>query len=76
MKKMAIQPPVIELAENPDILASVTALPSPPFCIGFAAESHQVLEFARAKRAQKRTDAGGQPSLRFHGQANQSNYHY
>ena len=47
------QAPVIELAENPDILASVAALPQPPFCIGFAAESHNVLEHARAKRLKK-----------------------
>ncbi|MCP1661213.1 bifunctional phosphopantothenoylcysteine decarboxylase/phosphopantothenate--cysteine ligase CoaBC [Neisseria perflava] len=46
-------PPVIELAENPDILASVAALPNPPFCVGFAAESENVLEYARAKRLRK-----------------------
>ena len=46
-------PPVIELAENPDILASVAALPDAPFCIGFAAESHNVLEHARTKRLKK-----------------------
>ena len=45
--------PVIELAENPDILASVAALPEPPFCVGFAAESENVLEYARAKRLRK-----------------------
>ncbi|UOO80782.1 bifunctional phosphopantothenoylcysteine decarboxylase/phosphopantothenate--cysteine ligase CoaBC [Uruburuella testudinis] len=45
--------PVIELAENPDILASVAALPQPPFCIGFAAESHNIIEHARAKRLRK-----------------------
>ena len=53
LKKNGNQPPVIELTENPDILASVATLPSPPFCVGFAAESHQVLEFARAKRLRK-----------------------
>lgn len=47
------KPPVIELAENPDILASVAALPHPPFCVGFAAESENVLEYARAKRLRK-----------------------
>ncbi len=46
-------PPAIELAENPDILASVSALPQAPFCIGFAAESENVLEHARAKRQRK-----------------------
>ena len=46
-------PPVIELAENPDILATVARLPNTPFCVGFAAESHNVLEHARAKRLRK-----------------------
>ncbi|OSI07167.1 flavoprotein [Neisseria animaloris] len=46
-------PPVIKLAENPDILASVASLANPPFCIGFAAESENVLENARAKRLRK-----------------------
>ncbi|MCF7530061.1 bifunctional phosphopantothenoylcysteine decarboxylase/phosphopantothenate--cysteine ligase CoaBC [Neisseria lisongii] len=45
--------PVIELTENPDILASVAKLPQPPFCVGFAAESENVLEYARAKRQRK-----------------------
>ncbi|MDO4696000.1 MAG: bifunctional phosphopantothenoylcysteine decarboxylase/phosphopantothenate--cysteine ligase CoaBC [Neisseria sp.] len=47
------KPPLIELSENPDILASVAALPDAPFCIGFAAESENVLEYARAKRLKK-----------------------
>ncbi|WP_037586767.1 bifunctional phosphopantothenoylcysteine decarboxylase/phosphopantothenate--cysteine ligase CoaBC [Stenoxybacter acetivorans] len=46
-------PPVIELTENPDILASVAALPNAPFCVGFAAESQNVLAFAREKRIRK-----------------------
>ena len=47
------RPPAIELAENPDILASVAALPDAPFCVGFAAESERVSEYARAKRIRK-----------------------
>ncbi|HEY2188347.1 MAG TPA: bifunctional phosphopantothenoylcysteine decarboxylase/phosphopantothenate--cysteine ligase CoaBC, partial [Caldimonas sp.] len=31
--------PAFELVENPDILGSVAALAKPPFCVGFAAES-------------------------------------
>ena len=46
-------PPVIELTENPDILASVAKLPKPPFCVGFAAESENVVEYGRAKRIKK-----------------------
>lgn len=48
------QAPIIELTENPDILASVAALPQPPFCVGFAAESENVLEYSRAKRLRKK----------------------
>ncbi len=44
----------LELAENPDILAHVAALPNPPYCVGFAAESEKLLEHAEAKRKRKR----------------------
>ena len=43
----------LELEENPDILAWVAALPRPPFCIGFAAESEKLEQHAREKRAKK-----------------------
>lgn len=43
----------LELTENPDILKWVASLPTPPFCVGFAAESHDVLENAEAKRQRK-----------------------
>jgi phosphopantothenoylcysteine decarboxylase/phosphopantothenate--cysteine ligase len=43
----------LELAENPDILKWVAELPDAPFCVGFAAESHDVLENAEAKRRRK-----------------------
>jgi len=44
----------LELTENPDILAQVAAMKNPPFCVGFAAESEEVAENARAKRAKKK----------------------
>jgi phosphopantothenoylcysteine decarboxylase/phosphopantothenate--cysteine ligase len=44
----------IELAPNPDILASVAGLASPPFCVGFAAESENLLEYAEQKRRRKK----------------------
>ena len=54
LKKQAGQKaPVIELTENPDILATVAGRPDAPFCVGFAAESEHVLEHARAKRVKK-----------------------
>lgn len=46
--------PALQFAANPDILASVAALPKPPFCVGFAAESDDVLANARAKLAAKK----------------------
>ena len=47
------QLPIIELAENPDILASVANLKNPPFCVGFAAESENVIEYAQTKMKKK-----------------------
>jgi phosphopantothenoylcysteine decarboxylase / phosphopantothenate---cysteine ligase len=49
------RPPGFEMTENPDILATVARLPEAqrPYCVGFAAESHDVLQHARAKRVRK-----------------------
>jgi len=44
----------LELEENPDILAWVAALPQPPFCVGFAAESEKLAQHAQEKRSKKR----------------------
>ena len=44
----------LELEENPDILAWVAALPKPPFCVGFAAESENLGQNAKAKLAKKK----------------------
>jgi phosphopantothenoylcysteine decarboxylase / phosphopantothenate---cysteine ligase len=44
---------VLELTPTVDILAHVAALPSPPFCVGFAAESENLLEYAETKRKKK-----------------------
>ncbi|MCB4810234.1 bifunctional phosphopantothenoylcysteine decarboxylase/phosphopantothenate--cysteine ligase CoaBC [Methylovorus menthalis] len=43
----------LDLVRNPDILAAVTSLPRPPFCVGFAAESGHLLDHAHKKRLQK-----------------------
>jgi phosphopantothenoylcysteine decarboxylase / phosphopantothenate---cysteine ligase len=53
-KSQSQRPPVLEFAANPDILASVAALPDAPYCVGFAAETHDVLAHAQAKRQAKR----------------------
>ena len=45
--------PALVFEQNPDILASVAALANKPYCVGFAAESGNLLEFGRAKREKK-----------------------
>ena len=47
-------PPTLKFAPNPDILATVASLPSAPYCVGFAAESDDVIENARRKLANKK----------------------
>jgi phosphopantothenoylcysteine decarboxylase/phosphopantothenate--cysteine ligase len=46
-------PPALQFEQNPDILADVAALPSPPFCVGFAAESGNLLRHGAEKRVRK-----------------------
>ena len=44
----------LELVPNPDILTYVAALPKPPFCVGFAAESENLKNYAEQKRRAKK----------------------
>jgi phosphopantothenoylcysteine decarboxylase/phosphopantothenate--cysteine ligase len=53
LKKNRGEAPRLEFTQNPDILARVAALPQAPYCVGFAAESDNVTENARAKLASK-----------------------
>ena len=53
LKKDAGGIPSIVLVENPDILAEVAALKNGPFCVGFAAESRNLEEYAQDKRRRK-----------------------
>ena len=46
----------IELVRNPDILAEVAGLARRPFTVGFAAETDDVLAYARRKLDDKRLD--------------------
>ncbi len=43
----------LDLEANPDILAAVASRPRAPFCVGFAAESENLLDHAEAKRRRK-----------------------
>jgi len=53
IKKQAGVMPSLQFEQNPDILATVAALPSAPYCVGFAAESENLLENGRTKREKK-----------------------
>ena len=57
MKKQAGSLPVLEFAENPDILARLSRHPQRPgLVVGFAAETETVVAHAEAKRARKGCD--------------------
>ena len=55
LKKEAGKAPALEFVENPDILATIakTAIANKPYCVGFAAESDNLIANATAKRVRK-----------------------
>ncbi len=56
LKKTSDDHMTIELVKNPDIIAAVAALQPKPFTVGFAAESENLLDYARKKLQQKNLD--------------------
>jgi phosphopantothenoylcysteine decarboxylase/phosphopantothenate--cysteine ligase len=56
IKKGPTGAPMLQLVENPDILADVAALDPRPFVVGFAAETDHVVEHAREKLERKKLD--------------------
>jgi len=57
IKKGANGPPILHLVENPDILAALARSPRRPrLVVGFAAETEQVIDHARAKLTRKGAD--------------------
>jgi len=56
IKKSTSCAPVLELVENPDILAEVAARNPRPFVVGFAAETDHVAEHAHEKLVRKNLD--------------------
>ena len=46
----------LELVETVDVVTSVTSLEEPPFLVGFAAETNDVVQNAREKRIRKKLD--------------------
>lgn len=53
IKKEFAGVPDLQFEENPDILASVAALENAPYCVGFAAETDNLIDNARAKLYRK-----------------------
>ena len=53
IKKTAGEPPTLSFVQNPDILATVAALPGGPYCVGFAAETEHLDQHATEKRQRK-----------------------
>ena len=47
-------PLILELKRNKDILAEVASLPNAPFCVGFAAETQDLIKLAEQKRIAKK----------------------
>jgi phosphopantothenoylcysteine decarboxylase/phosphopantothenate--cysteine ligase len=45
--------PSLNFTQNPDILGTIAQQPNAPYCVGFAAETENVLEYAQAKRLKK-----------------------
>jgi phosphopantothenoylcysteine decarboxylase/phosphopantothenate--cysteine ligase len=45
--------PQLQFEQNPDILATVAKLPNHPYCVGFAAESENLLQYGEEKRRKK-----------------------
>ncbi|MGY3232954.1 phosphopantothenoylcysteine decarboxylase/phosphopantothenate--cysteine ligase [Luteibacter sp. HA06] len=56
LKKASGAPLRLELAENPDIIASLAALPNRPFLVGFAAETKELASYAQEKLLRKGID--------------------
>jgi phosphopantothenoylcysteine decarboxylase/phosphopantothenate--cysteine ligase len=55
-KREGATPPQLQFVQNPDILADVAATVSItgwPYCVGFAAESENLVEYGAAKREKK-----------------------
>jgi len=46
----------ITMVKNPDILADVAGGENSPFCVGFAAETNDVVDYARGKLERKKLD--------------------
>lgn len=55
-KQQGIDDLTIKLVKNPDIIADVASVTERPFCVGFAAETEDVEQYALAKLKRKNLD--------------------
>ena len=56
IKKGSSATVTLELVKNPDIVATIAALPNKPFTVGFAAETRNLEEHAQRKLVEKNLD--------------------
>lgn len=57
LKKTSDAELILKMVKNPDIIASVAALSQHrPFTVGFAAETHNLIDYAKAKLSSKKLD--------------------
>lgn len=56
MKKTTADTMTIDMVKNPDIVASVANASDKPFVVGFAAETHDVIAYAKDKLQRKNLD--------------------
>ncbi len=56
LKKQADATMILALVQNPDIIKSIAQLQRKPFVVGFAAETENVLDYARRKLSSKKLD--------------------
>ena len=54
IKKEKSENLTLNLTPNPDILSAVASLPHPPFCVGFSAETDNLINNASIKREKKK----------------------
>ena len=56
IKKTGVDSMAVAMIKNPDIISDVASQANKPFSVGFAAETNQVIEYARDKMQRKNLD--------------------
>lgn len=57
IKREGVEDMTLELVQNPDIAASLSKQKNNQICVGFALETHNAMEYAKAKLKKKNLDA-------------------